>query len=187
MGGFELVLIGVGLSMDAFAVSLGAGVMPSGRRMGAKLRMAGAFGLFQAVMPILGWALGRSFVQYIQSFDHWVAFGLLGYIGGKMIYEGLKGGKENLKDDLFSFKNLLILAVATSIDALAVGLSFAMIEISVWGAAALIGVITFVLSMVALFLAGRLGEKFGGKMEILGGLVLCGIGLKILLEHTVWA
>lgn len=188
MGILEVLLCGIGLSMDAFAVSLGAGTLKSGRSWRLRLRMAGAFGLFQAVMPILGWALGNAFVQYIKQFDHWIAFGLLAYIGGKMIYEGIRGGNEDTpKENLFAYSKVGILAIATSIDALAVGLSFAMVDMSIWGPAAIIGCITFTLSLIALLIGGKLGEKFGERMEILGGLVLVGIGLKILCEHLFFA
>ncbi len=185
MGFFELFLIAVGLSMDAFAVSICKGL----KMQRFNVRHAGvialAFGGFQALMPVIGWFLGKQFESYITGIDHWIAFALLAVIGGKMAVESFKkeeeaSSKENEKLDV---KELLVLAVATSIDALAVGITFAFLQVSIVPAVSLIGVITFVLSAVGVFIGHKFGAKFKSKAELAGGIILILIGLKILLEH----
>lgn len=185
MGFFELFLIAVGLSMDAFAVSICKGL----KMQRFNVRHAGvialAFGGFQALMPAIGWFLGKQFESYITGIDHWIAFVLLAVIGGKMAVESFKkeeedSSKENEKLDV---KELLVLAVATSIDALAVGITFAFLQVSIVPAVSLIGVITFVLSAVGVFIGHKFGAKFKSKAELAGGIILILIGLKILLEH----
>lgn len=185
MGFFELFLIAVGLSMDAFAVSICKGL----KMQRFNVRHAGvialAFGGFQALMPAIGWFLGKQFESYITGIDHWIAFVLLAVIGGKMAVESFKkeeedSSKENEKLDV---KELLVLAVATSIDALAVGITFAFLQGSIVPAVSLIGVITFVLSAVGVFIGHKFGAKFKSKAELAGGIILILIGLKILLEH----
>ncbi len=185
MGFFELFLIAVGLSMDAFAVSICKGL----KMQRFNVRHAGvialAFGGFQALMPVIGWFLGKQFESYITGIDHWIAFALLAVIGGKMAVESFKkeeedSSKENEKLDV---KELLVLAVATSIDALAVGITFAFLQVSIVPAVLLIGVITFVLSAVGVFIGHKFGAKFKSKAELAGGIILILIGLKILLEH----
>ena len=189
MGITELLLIGVGLSMDAFAVAICQGLSMSRLNW----RHAGVIGLyfggFQALMPLLGWTLGSQFARYIQSVDHWVAFVLLALIGGNMI----RGGGDDSEDgescsvDPTKGRKLLILAVATSIDALAVGLSFSLLNINVWGPSTLIGVVCAVITALGL-LAGKglaHADIFGRRAELVGGCVLIGIGLKILYEHGV--
>ena len=185
MGFFELFLIAVGLSMDAFAVSICKGL----KMQRFNVRHAGvialAFGGFQALMPVIGWFLGKQFESYITGIDHWIAFALLAVIGGKMVVESFKkeeedSSKENEKLDV---KELLVLAVATSIDALAVGITFAFLQVSIVPAVSLIGVITFVLSAVGVFIGHKFGAKFKSKAELAGGIILILIGLKILLEH----
>lgn len=185
MGFFELFLIAVGLSMDAFAVSICKGL----KMQRFNVRHAGvialAFGGFQALMPVIGWFLGKQFESYITGIDHWIAFALLAVIGGKMAVESFKkeeedSSKENEKLDV---KELLVLAVATSIDALAVGITFAFLQVSIVPAVSLIGVITFVLSALGVFIGHKFGAKFKSKAELAGGIILIFIGLKILLEH----
>lgn len=185
MGFFELFLIAVGLAMDAFAVSICKGL----KMQRFNVRHAGvialAFGGFQALMPVIGWFLGKQFESYITGIDHWIAFALLAVIGGKMAVESFKkeeedSSKENEKLDV---KELLVLAVATSIDALAVGITFAFLQVSIVPAVSLIGVITFVLSAVGVFIGHKFGAKFKSKAELAGGIILILIGLKILLEH----
>lgn len=185
MGFFELFLIAVGLSMDAFAVSICKGL----KMQRFNVRHAGvialAFGGFQALMPVIGWFLGKQFESYITGIDHWIAFALLAVIGGKMAVESFKkeeeaSSKENEKLDV---KELLVLAVATSIDALAVGITFAFLQVSIVPAVSLIGVITFVLSALGVFIGHKFGAKFKSKAELAGGIILILIGLKILLEH----
>ena len=182
MGLVELFLIGVGLSMDAFAVSVCKGLaMPEMRRkQGAVIALF--FGGFQALMPLMGWALGKQFERYITSVDHWIAFLLLGWIGGKMIWDSFHGAEESCRAG-FSLKELLVLAVATSIDALAVGITFAFLQVSILPAAALIGCTTFVLSLAGVWTGRRFGSRLKDRATLAGGIILCLIGLKILLEH----
>lgn len=178
--------IALALAMDAFAVALATGgvlgVM-TGRHL---FRLGFHFGLFQALMPIAGWLAGITVQKWISAYDHWIAFGLLAIVGAHMIYEAFDEEKEDAVSDPTRGMTLVMLSVATSIDALAVGLSLAIIGVSVWIPAVVIGVVAGVLTVCGMLLGRRLGEKWGKRMEICGGLVLCGIGLKILLEHTVF-
>ena len=181
MGILELFLIGIGLSMDAFAVAVCKGLgmwRIDGRQT---LVIALFFGGFQALMPLIGWALGRQFEQYITSFDHWIAFLLLAYIGGKMVWEALRGEEEASCG--FDLKELLMLSVATSIDALAVGITFAFLQVVIQTAITIIGCTTFVLSLVGVVIGNRFGSRYQQRAEITGGVILILIGLKILLEH----
>lgn len=185
MGFLELVLLAVGLSMDAFAVSIckGLSMKKAGIKEGC---ICGAwFGGFQALMPLIGFFLGTLFADAIVSFDHWVAFGLLAIIGINMLKEAFSKEEEceNCGCDL-SFKNMLVMAIATSIDALAVGISLAMAgDVNIWVAIALIGVITFTLSGVGVKIGNVFGSRFEKKAQIAGGCILILLGLKILLEH----
>ena len=182
MNFIDIFLIGVALSMDAFAVSICKGL--SVKKVGAKhvLTVGVYFGGFQALMPTLGFLLGYRFESFITNIDHWIAFVLLALIGGNMIREALGEDEDNENDD-FSFKAMLPLAVATSIDALAVGISFAFLGVDIVTAALLIGATTFVLSGVGIFVGNIFGSKYKSKAELAGGVVLILIGLKILLEH----
>lgn len=180
----ELFLIAVGLSMDAFAVAVCKGL--AARKLSPKhyLLIGVWFGGFQALMPAIGFFLGSAFQKYIQSVDHWVAFFLLLLIGGNMLREGLSKEEAEEADDSFSFRNLLVLAVATSIDALAVGITFALLpEVNIAAAVSLIGVVTFLLSALGLKLGNVFGVKYKNRAEIAGGVILILIGTKILLEH----
>ena len=182
----ELVLIGVGLSMDAFAVALCKGLSMRRVNYAHAAVIALFFGVFQAVMPLIGWVLGTQFARYITSVDHWIAFALLGYIGGKMIWDALHEAPETapcVGEGRLDLKELLMLAVATSIDALAVGITFAFLQVSILPAVATIGLITFALSFAGVVVGNRFGTRFQKKAEIAGGVVLVLIGLKILLEH----
>jgi putative Mn2+ efflux pump MntP len=182
----EIMAIAVGLAMDAFAVSIASSVIIGKISRRQVFRLAFHFGLFQAMMPVLGWLAGRTVDIYIRTWDHWAAFGLLSFIGGKAIYSALKGGSGTAGSaDPSRGLSLVVLSVATSIDALAVGLSFAMLRVSIWYPSAVIGVITAGLSVVGVLLGGKLGLRFGRKMEVLGGAVLILIGVKILLEHIL--
>ncbi|MBE6608234.1 MAG: manganese efflux pump [Ruminococcaceae bacterium] len=185
MGILELLLVAVGLSMDAFAVAVCKGLNMSKINYKRGALIALFFGTFQGLMPLIGWFLGVQFEKYIVSFDHWVAFALLGFIGGKMIAEAFEKEKEDCCPDKFSIGELFILAIATSIDALAVGITFALIApttgISV--AVILIGVITFALSFVGVVIGNKFGAKYKKRAELAGGIILCLMGLKILLEH----
>ncbi len=187
MGWAELVLIALGLSMDAFAVSLGKGMCMDRLRPRSALLIAMFFGGFQALMPLLGWLLGSQFEQYITAVDHWIAFGLLGFIGGKMIYDVWKANREPDTCDFdLRLRELLLLAVATSIDALAVGITFSFLRIAILPAASLIGSITFAVSFAGVFIGSKFGTKLKSKAEFLGGAVLILIGAKILLEHLAY-
>lgn len=183
----EIFLIAFGLSMDSLAVSIAAGTCSCKRKVHYKnyLKIALFMGFFQGFMPLIGWLLGTSFAEQISSVDHWIAFALLFFIGGKMIYEGIKG-KENEKCiDFSNNKTLLILAIATSIDALAVGVSFAMLHTRIWIPIIVIGVYTFIASFVGTLFGHHFGSKINLRIEIIGGLILMGVGTKILLEHLL--
>lgn len=182
----QLVLIAVSLSMDAFAVALCKGLCM--KRINYKHAgvIALFFGVFQALMPLIGWFLGKQFEQYITPIDHWIAFVLLGYIGGKMIWDALHEDNEGQACDIeerLDLKELLVMAVATSIDALAVGITFAFLQISIVPSVCTIGLITLCLSFVGVIVGNRFGNKFQSKAQLAGGTVLMLIGLKILLEH----
>ena len=180
----ECLLIGVSLSMDAFAVSLCKGLNMKRINYKHAVIIALFFGGFQALMPLLGWLLGKQFEQYIMDYDHWVAFGLLAFLGCKMIYEVLRGDDEGECDDgRLDVKQLLIMAVATSIDALVVGLTFAFLGGGILEPVVIIGVTTFLLCLLGVMIGNRFGARFKGKAELCGGIVLILIGLKILLEH----
>ena len=187
MGLFEIFMIGVGLSMDAFAASICKGL--NMRRLNIKnmLIIGLFFGGFQAMMPAVGWLLGKQFESYITSVDHWVAFALLVFIGGKMIYDVFTEKNEDEcgeKTDRLDMKEVLTLAVATSIDALAVGISFAFLQVDILKAVSVIGVTTFVLSVIGVAVGNVFGSKYEKKATLAGGIILILIGLKILLEHT---
>ena len=182
----SLVLTALALAADAMSVSITNGIAVKKLQLPKVLLMALLFGGFQALMPTLGWLLGTSVSKYISAFDHWIAFLLLAFIGLKMIVESFKNDEETVKKDPFSITNLLIMAVATSIDALAVGISFASLAIpgsELWLGIALIGVITFTLSCLGAFLGKFLGNMFKKRAGLIAGIILCLIGLKILLEH----
>lgn len=183
-----LFLLGVGLAMDAFAVAICKGLSMKKVKTKNAIIVGLFFGGFQAFMPFLGWLLGSQFEQYIVSVDHWIAFGLLGIIGGKMLYEAVKGEEEcdhdhSIKEEILDIKELFILAIATSIDALAVGITFAFLKYPVGLSVTIIGIITFVISVAGVYIGNFFGEKFKKKAEIAGGIILVGIGVKILLEH----
>lgn len=183
MGFAELFLIGVGLSMDAFAAAVckGLGMRTMRWRQGAVIALL--FGGFQAAMPLLGWVLGRQFESYITSIDHWIAFLLLGYIGGKMLWDALHEEESSPASGRFDLRELVMLAVATSIDALAVGITFAFLQVSILPAAGLIGCTTFALSLAGVWIGCRFGARYKRGATLAGGAILCLIGLKILLEH----
>lgn len=182
MGQAELFLIAVGLSMDAFAVSVCKGLSVKRATVRQALCVGVYFGGFQALMPLLGYLLGTQFESLITSVDHWIAFVLLSLIGGNMIRESFKGEAESL-DASFSFKAMLPLAVATSIDALAMGVTFAFLQVNIIPAVLFIGVITFALSAAGLKVGNVFGAKYKSHAELFGGVVLVLMGIKILLEH----
>lgn len=175
-------LIALGLAMDAFAVSIASGVVIKRRQLQNAFKFGIFFGSFQMIMPVLGWAAGVGLKDFIAGIDHWVAFGLLVFIGGKIIYESFRLERTE-EARVFGFREMLLLAVATSIDALAIGLSFAFLDISIVAPVLIIGAVTFTLSFLGVFLGSTVGHFFERKLEVAGGLVLIGIGIKILLEH----
>lgn len=183
----ELFLVAVGLAMDAFAVSICKGLQMKKINYGHGTVIALFFGVFQGLMPLLGWLLGSSFGRYITEADHWIAFILLAFIGGKMIYEALHGddGEETAGDgDVLDIKELFILSIATSIDALAVGITFALLpDTNIWASITVIAAVTFVLSLIGVIIGNRFGVKYKSRAELFGGLILVLMGLKILLEH----
>lgn len=183
---YELFIIAVSLSMDAFAVSVCKGLTTGRPRLGHCLACGGWFGGFQAMMPLLGWLLGVRFQRMIVSVDHWIAFFLLGLIGFNMVRESLGGEAEEL-DGSFGPAAMLPLAVATSIDALAVGVTFAFLQVDIVPAVAFIGVTTFVLSAAGVKAGSVFGARYKSRAELAGGLVLMGMGIKILLEHTLFS
>jgi putative Mn2+ efflux pump MntP len=178
----EILLIAVGLAMDAFAVALGAGTSGHGRHPRPAVRLAFHLGLFQFLMPVVGWFLGVRLARMIEDYDHWVAFALLAFVGAHMIWESFQH-EEQLTADPTKGLRLVTLSVATSLDALAVGLSLAMLQITIWYPSAVIGVVTGALSLLGIYLGNRLRGSFGKRMEFVGGLVLIGIGVRIVLTH----
>ena len=183
----ELFLLGVGLSMDAFAVSVckGLGMRKLDKKQALIIGLY--FGGFQALMPLIGWLLGSQFQQYITSIDHWIAFILLGFIGGKMMVEAVREWNEEetveVMDAPIDHKNMFVLAVATSIDALAVGITFAFLNTPIIEAITIIGITTMVLSIIGVIVGNFFGSRYKSKAEFIGGLILVLLGLKILLEH----
>ena len=179
---FELIVIAAGLSMDAFAVSICKGLSVRRLRPRHNIICGVYFGGFQALMPVAGWLLGRQFESLIKSIDHWIAFALLVLIGANMIREAVKNEEENLNDS-FSPKTMLPLAVATSIDALAVGVTFAFLDVMIVPAVSIIGVTTFIFSAAGVKIGNVFGAKYKSKAELVGGIVLVAMGIKILIEH----
>ena len=179
---WELFIIAVGLSMDAAAVSICNGLSVGRVRPAHALTCGGYFGLFQGMMPLLGWLLGVRFQSIIVSIDHWIAFALLGLIGLNMIRESREDEEECL-DCSFSFRAMLPLAVATSIDALAVGVTFAFLQVDIVPAVCFIGIVTFTLSTLGTWVGGMFGARFKSKAEFVGGAILMLMGTRILMEH----
>lgn len=209
---FSILIIAIGLAMDAFAVSICTGIKLKKLTPTKALKVGLYFGGFQAIMPIIGWAISTSFKSYIENIDHWIAFILLSIIGGKMLLDTLKDEKEQSYEETTSQeippneshsedccgtckniyadnnnpianKTLLVLAVATSIDALVVGISFAVLDVNIIEAVSIIGIVTLIISFIGVMLGKKLGELFKQKAEILGGVILIGMGVKILVEH----
>ncbi len=181
---YEVFLVGVGLSMDAFAAAVCRGLSMKKINYRHALVIGLFFGGFQALMPLIGWFLGKQFASYIERFDHWIAFGLLLIIGGKMIIDVIRGEDESCPySDGLNVKQLTVMAIATSIDALAVGVSFAFLKTNIFSAIAVIGLTTFILSLVGVLIGNRFGEKYKDKATLAGGIILIAIGTKILLEH----
>lgn len=184
MGWASLLAVAVALAMDAFAVAVVAGLTVDPMTGRHVFRLAFHFGLFQALMPVIGWWAGVAVQQYISQFDHWVAFGLLAFVGARMVLGALRGGEhDNDGPDPTRGWQLVMLSTATSVDALAVGLSLAALGLSIAGPAVAIGVVAAALTMVGMLLGRRIGSSWGRRVETIGGLILVAIGVKILLEH----
>ncbi len=182
MGIIELLLVSVALAMDAFAVSICKGVKMTSIKKLQVVIIALFFGVFQMLMPILGWLVGMKFESYIKEFDHWIAFILLSILGIKMIIETFKKTDDEVKNH-FDLKELFVLAIATSIDALAVGITLAFLDINIFLASLTIGLVTFVLCVIGVLIGKFVRGKLNNKAELLGGIILILIGTKILLEH----
>ena len=184
---WSVVLIALAVSADAFAVALGKGLHMRKLNLRHAIIIAVIFAAFQAAMPLIGWLLGRGLERYITEIDHWIAFGLLAIIGGKMLWDAFTGSDDEEDNDSLNIRQLLLLGVATSIDALAVGISFAFLSVSIAEAVTIIGVITLVLSFAGVLIGHRVRLKFRGPAEIIGGAILILIGTNILLTHLgVW-
>lgn len=183
MSSFEIVILSFGLALDAFAVSLCAASSGALKGRRSAVRLAFHFGLFQALMPVLGWFLGHELEKLIERYDHWIAFLLLFLVGAKMIIESLKPEEEKDNSNPSKGMRLVMLSVATSIDALVVGFSLGLVRVNIWYPSVMIGLITGAMSLLGIFLGKKLGDRFGKRMEILGGVIIIAIGLKILIEH----
>jgi len=184
MNAFVLLAIAVGLAMDAFAVSVAAGIrLGCDLRSHHTIRLSFSFGFFQFFMTVLGWSMGYSVVWFIRAYEHWVAFVLLVFIGGKMIYDSLVSGASGLRYDPTRGIHVVILSVATSIDALAVGLSLGVLNSGIWYPSLVIGVVAAAFTMTGIILGCRVGMRFSHRVEIFGGVILIAIACKILFEH----
>lgn len=178
-----IFILAIGLGIDAFSVAIGIGAANTKRSWAPVLRLAAAFGIFQLVMPIAGWLAGQSVVDIISDYDHWIAFALLAYVGGKMIREGFEKERDEEKADQTRGLPLLLLSIATSIDALAVGFSFSVLKMPILFPATIIGIVCFMMTAIGMLFGKALAKIFGKKVEIFGGLVLIAIGVKILIDH----
>ena len=180
-----IFILAIGLGIDAFSVAIGIGSANTKRSWSPMLRLAAAFGLFQFAMPIAGWLAGQTVVDIISDYDHWIAFALLAYVGGKMVWEGFENENDEEKADQTRGLPLLLLSIATSIDALAVGFSFSILKVPILFPATIIGIVCFLMTAIGMLFGKVLARIFGKKVEIFGGIVLIGIGIKILIDHLV--
>ncbi|MBI9048851.1 MAG: manganese efflux pump [Anaerolineaceae bacterium] len=180
-----LLIISISLAMDCFAVSLGVGSGYYEKNIRTYFRVSYHFGLFQGGMAFIGWLAGQTIVEYISTVDHWIAFVLLAFVGGRMIREGLDANHDGCGRDPSRGKMLVVLCVATSIDALAVGISMAMVTVNISSAILMIGIASVLLSILGLSLGNQLGKRFGKGMEVLGGALLVGIGIRIVITHLM--
>ncbi len=180
-----LIFIAIALAMDAFAVALAAGISLAPVSKRQLFRLGFHFGLFQGLMPIIGWLAGLSVQSLIAAYDHWVAFGLLSFVGGKMVFEAFHDNEEKEKSDPTKGITMVMLSIATSIDALAVGLSLAVIGVDIWTPALIIALTASALTVTGMLMGGKIGMIWGKRVEVMGGLLLIGIGLKILMEHLL--
>jgi len=178
----EIVILGIGLAMDAFAVAVCKGLCMKKMNWKKAMIIALYFGVFQAIMPILGYFLGNRFDEFIIQYNHWIVFFLLGSIGTNMIKEAIDNSESNINDSI-NFKTMSILAIATSIDALAVGITFAALEVNLIFAVSIIGIITYIICLFGVKIGNLFGDKYEKKAQIMGGVILICLGIKILLEH----
>ena len=185
MPSLSLLVIAFGLAMDAFAVSISSGVTLSKIRFRHALTIASFFGGFQAIMPLIGWRTGNWVRTYIAAFDHWIAFALLLLVGLRMIYESRKHGEDGTAIDPTRITVLLVLAIATSIDALAVGFSLSFLDMTIFVPVLVIGIVTFIMCFAGTYIGALSGQLLGKRVEVIGGIMLIGIGVKIVIEHTL--
>lgn len=182
-----IFILAIGLSMDSFAVSIGCGLTEQKISFGHAAKISLSFAFFQGILPVAGWYMGTEIKAYVEGLDHWIAFFLLLILGGKMIAESFKKNDQDEMSDIFSWKHIITLSVATSIDALVVGFSYALASTrNIFGGALIIGAVTFFFSMLGIRIGKDVGGSFGPKVELLGGIVLIAIGLKILYQHTIF-
>lgn len=182
MGALEILLIAIGLAMDAFAVSLCKGLSMKKMSWKKAFIVGLYFGVFQGLMPVIGYFLGATFESLVTKIDHWIAFGLLSVIGINMLKEAFSNDSENCNDNV-DFKTMVVLAIATSIDALAIGITFAFLQTNIMLASLVIGIVTFIISILGVKIGNKFGDKYERKAELVGGLILILMGIKILLEH----
>jgi len=181
-----VIILAIGLSMDSFAVSIGCGLTEQKISFRHAVKISFSLAFFQGILPIAGWFMGTEIKGYVENIDHWIAFLLLLFLGGKMIYESLKKDDGGKMTDIYSWRHIITLSIATSIDALVVGFSYALASSrNIFGGALIIGAVTFFFAMVGIRIGKDVGSSLGPKVELLGGVILIGIGLKILLQHTI--
>lgn len=185
MNFLELLILAIGLSMDALAVSIGKGLSLRKGDLKKAIIVRLYFGSFQAIMPLIGYLLGTQFESKITAIDHWIAFALLGFIGINIIREALSDDDEEIDTDSVAFKTMIILSIATSIDALAVGVTFAFLKVNILFAVTTIGICTFLLSTIGVQLGSILGSKYKSRAELVGGIILIAMGIKILISHLI--
>ncbi|KYC53149.1 MAG: hypothetical protein AMQ74_00481 [Candidatus Methanofastidiosum methylothiophilum] len=182
----SVILIAIGLSMDALAVSVTSGIIIKNPKISDALKISASFGIFQAIMPLIGWISGIKISNFISSFDHWIAFLILVFLGFKIIYETLMSDSKKETFNPLDFQVLMLLSIATSIDALAVGLSFAFLEMDIMGPFLIIGFVTFMICFIGFFIGDKFGHFFENKIKMVGGVILIIIGFRILIEHIFY-
>ncbi len=181
-----VLILAIGLSMDSFAVSIGCGLTEQKISFRHATKISFSLAFFQGIFPVAGWYMGTEVKGYVEGFDHWIAFLLLLFLGGKMVFESFKKEDDGKMTDIYSWKHIITLSIATSIDALVVGFSYALASSrNIFGGAVIIGAVTFFFAMLGIRIGKDVGCSFGPKVELLGGIILIGIGLKILLQHTL--
>jgi len=181
-----IIILSIGLSMDSFAVSVGCGLAEQKISFRHAAKISFSFAFFQGLLPLFGWYMGSEIREYVEQIDHWIAFFLLFFLGGKMILQRFQDEKQGKLSDIYSWKHIITLSIATSIDALVVGFSYAMASTgNIFGGAIIIGAVTFFFAMLGIRIGKDVGHSFGPKVELLGGIILIGIGFKILIQHTL--